>query len=128
MTFCSLGSMTRYVRASMIDALSLDCIKTARAKGVREKIVIFSHAFRNALIPIVTLVIGWFLSIFSGSLMIEQMFGLNGMGDLMISSLNNSDYDVIMLLQVFYVTISLLGNLIIDIAYGLVDPRVRVNK
>lgn len=128
MTFCSLGGMTRYVRASMIDALSMDCIKTARAKGLRERIVIFSHAWRNALIPIVTLVVGWFLGIFSGSLMIEQMFGLNGMGDLMISSLNNSDYDVIMLLQVFYVTISLLGNLIIDIVYGLVDPRVRVNK
>lgn len=128
MTFCSLGSMTRYVRASMIDSLSLDCIKTARAKGVREKIVIFSHAFRNALIPIVTLVIGWFIGIFSGSLMIEQMFGLNGMGDLMISSLRTSDFDVIMLLQLFYVTIALLGNLIIDIVYGLVDPRVRVNK
>ena len=128
MTFCSLGGMTRYVRASMIDALSMDCIKTARAKGLRERIVIFSHAWRNALIPIVTLVVGWFLGIFSGSLMIEQMFGLQGMGDLMISSLNNSDYDVIMLLQVFYVTISLLGNLIIDIVYGLVDPRVRVNK
>ncbi|MBR5633292.1 MAG: ABC transporter permease [Clostridia bacterium] len=128
MTFCSLGSMTRYVRASMIDSLSLDCIKTARAKGVREKVVIFSHAFRNALIPIVTLVIGWFLSIFSGSLMIENMFGLNGMGDLMITSLRTSDFDVIMILQVFYVTIALLGNLIIDIAYGLVDPRVRVNK
>ncbi len=128
MTFCSLGGMTRYVRASMIDALSMDCIKTARAKGLRERIVIFSHAWRNALIPIVTLVVGWFLGIFSGSLMIEQMFGLNGMGDLMISSLRNSDYDVIMLLQVFYVTISLLGNLIIDIVYGLVDPRVRVNK
>ena len=128
MTFCSLGSMTRYVRASMIEALSLDCIRTARAKGVKEKIVIYSHAWRNALIPIVTLVIGWFLGIFSGSLVIEQMFALNGMGDLMISSLRTADFDVVMLLQVFYVMLALMGNLIIDIAYGLVDPRVRVNK
>ena len=128
MTFCSLGGMTRYVRASMIEALSLDCIKTARAKGLREKVVIYSHAWRNALIPIVTLVIGWFLGIFSGSLVIEQMFALNGMGNLMITSLMTSDFDVVMLLQLFYVALALLGNLIIDIAYGLVDPRVRVNK
>lgn len=128
MTFCSLGGMLRYVRASMIDALSLDCIRTARAKGIREKVVIYSHAWRNALIPIVTLVVGWFLGIFSGSLVIEQMFALNGMGDLMITSLRTADVDVIMLLQVFYVTLALLGNLIIDIAYGLVDPRVRVSK
>ena len=72
MTFCSLGGMTRYVRASMIDALSMDCIRTARAKGVKEKTVIYSHAWRNALIPIVSLVIGWFLGIFSGSLVFEN--------------------------------------------------------
>ncbi|MBQ1889594.1 MAG: ABC transporter permease [Selenomonas sp.] len=118
MTFCSLGGMTRYVRASMIDALSLDCIRTARAKGVKEKTVIYSHAWRNALIPIVTLVVGWFLGIFGGSLMFENMFGLNGMGKLMIQALRTADSDVI---------IALLGNLIIDIVYGLVDPRVRVS-
>ena len=128
MTFCSLGGMTRYTRASMIEALSMDCIRTARAKGLPEKTVIYSHAFRNALIPIVTLVIGWFLSIFSGSVVIEQMFGLNGMGKLMIQSLRTADFDVIILLQLFYVAISLLGNLVIDIAYGFIDPRIRVSK
>lgn len=128
MTFCSLGGMTRYTRASMIEALSMDCIRTARAKGLREKTVIYSHAFRNALIPIVTLVIGWFLSIFSGSIVIESLFGLNGMGKLMITSLRTADFDVIILLQLFYVAISLLGNLIIDIAYGFIDPRIRVSK
>ncbi len=127
MTFCSLGSMTRYVRASMIDALSLDCIRTARAKGVTEKAVIYSHAWRNALIPIVTLVVGWFLGIFGGSLMFENIFGINGMGKLMIQSLRTQDFDVVVLLQLFYVAISLIGNLIIDIVYGLVDPRVRVS-
>lgn len=127
-TFCSLGGMTRYVRASMIEALSMDCIRTARAKGLREKVVIYSHAWRNALVPIVTLVVGWFLGIFSGSVVIEQTFGVTGMGALMIKALNASDRDLIMFLQVFYVLIALLGNLIIDIVYGLVDPRVRVNK
>lgn len=128
MTFCSLGGMTRYVRASMIEALSMDCIKTARAKGLREKVVIYSHAWRNALIPIVTLVIGWFLGIFSGSLMIENIFGINGIGKVYYTALQNNDNEVVLALQMFYILISLLGNLIIDIAYGFVDPRIRVNK
>lgn len=128
MTFSSLGSMTRYVRASMADALSMDCIRTARAKGVREKVVIYSHAFRNALIPIVSLVVGWFLGIFGGSLVIEDMFAINGMGKLMITSLRTADYEVVLLMQMFYVFISLFGNLLIDIVYGMVDPRVRVNN
>ncbi len=128
MTFSSLGSMTRYVRASMIEALSLDCIKTARAKGIKEKVVIYSHAWRNALIPVVSLVVGWFLGIFGGSLVIEEMFAINGMGKLMITSLRTADYEVVLFMQLFYVAISLLGNLIIDLVYGLVDPRVRVNK
>ena len=128
MTFCSLGGMTRYVRASMIDALSLDCIKTARAKGLKERTVIYSHAFRNALIPIVTLVIGWFLGIFSGSMMIENIFSLNGIGQFYYKALNNNDNEVVLALQMFYIFISLAGNLIIDIAYGIVDPRIRINK
>ncbi len=128
MTFSSLGGMTRYVRASMTEALSMDCIRTARAKGLREKVVVYSHAWRNALIPIITLVIGWFLGIFSGSIMIENIFGLNGMGQIYINSLNAKDFEVVLLLQMFYVIIGLLGNLVIDIAYGLADPRVRVNK
>ena len=128
MTFTSLGGMTRYVRASMIEALSLDCIKTARAKGLTEKVVIYSHAWRNALIPIVSLVIGWFLGIFGGSLVIESMFALNGMGKLMIDALRNADYDLVLFMQLFYVAMSLLGNLIVDLVYGMVDPRVRVNK
>lgn len=128
MTFSSLGGMTRYVRASMTDALSMDCIRTARAKGLREKTVIYSHAFRNALIPIVSLVVGWFLGIFGGSLVIEQMFAINGMGKLMIEALRAADYDVVLLMQMFYVAMSLMGNLVIDLVYGLVDPRVRVNN
>ena len=128
MTFCSLGGMTRYVRASMIDALSLDCIKTARAKGLKEKTVIYSHAFRNALIPIVTLVIGWFLGIFSGSMMIENIFSLNGIGKFYYNALVANDNEVVLGLQMFYLIIGLVGNLLIDIAYGIVDPRIRVNK
>ena len=128
MTFASLGGMTRYVRASMIEALSMDCIRTARAKGLREKVVIYSHAWRNALIPIITLVIGWFLGIFGGSLMIENIFALNGIGRVYFDSLQIGDNEVVLALQMFYIFIALAGNLITDIAYGFVDPRVRVNK
>ena len=128
MTFGSMGGMTRYVRSSMIEALNMDCIRTARAKGLREKVVIYSHAFRNALLPIITLIIGWFLSIFSGSLMIENIFALNGIGKVYYDALQGSDNEVILALQMFYICISLFGNLLIDLVYGLVDPRVRVNK
>lgn len=128
MTFASLGGMTRYVRAAMIEALSMDCIRTARAKGLREKVVIYSHAWRNALLPVITLIIGWFLGIFSGSLMIENIFGLNGIGKIYFDALRGRDNEVVLALQMFYICISLFGNLIIDVVYGLVDPRVRVNK
>ena len=128
MTFTSLGGMTRYVRAAMIDALSMDCVRTARAKGVREKVVIYSHAWRNALIPVVTLVVGWFIGIFGGSLMIENIFSLNGVGRVYNQSLMKADFEVVLALQMFYVIISLLGNLVIDLVYGLVDPRIRVNS
>lgn len=128
MTFCSLGGMTRYVRASMSEALSMDCIRTARAKGLHERRVIYSHAWRNALIPIVTLVIGWFLGIFAGSLMVENIFALNGIGKVYFDALSGSDNEVVLALQMFYILISLAGNLLIDIAYGFVDPRVRVDR
>lgn len=128
MTFGSLGGMTRYVRSSMIDALSMDYIRTARAKGLREKVVIYSHAWRNALLPVITSILGWFLSIFSGSVVIENTFGLSGMGRLYWQGLNNNDFELVLAIQMFYSIVSLTGSLLIDISYGLVDPRVRVDK
>ena len=128
MTFGSLGGMTRYVRSSMIDALSMDYIRTARAKGLKEKVVIYSHAWRNALLPVITSILGWFLSIFSGSVIIENTFSLNGMGQLYWAGLNNNDFELVLAIQMFYSVISLVGSLLIDISYGIVDPRVRVDK
>ena len=125
MAFGSLGGMTRYVRAAMIEALSMDCIRTARAKGLREKVVIYSHAWRNALLP---MIISWFLGIFGGSLVIENIFAVNGLGKIYYDALQGNDNEIILALQMFYISISLFGNLFIDIVYGFVDPRVRVNK
>lgn len=128
MTFASLGGMTRYVRAAMIDALSMDCVRTARAKGVKEKVVIYSHAWRNALLPIITVIISWFLALFSGSVIIEQTFQLNGMGKLYIDGLNHNDYELVLAMQMFYTIVALVGNLLTDLSYGIVDPRVRIQK
>ena len=125
MVFTSLGSLTRYIRATMIDALRMDYIRTARAKGLTEKVVIYSHAFRNSMIPFMTILISWFISLFGGSIMIEQIFNWNGMGKLYISSITSFDFAVALSLGMFYVIIGLIGNLIIDIAYTFVDPRIR---
>ena len=128
MTVGSLGGMTRYVRAAMIEALSMDYIRTARAKGLREKVVVYSHAWRNALLPVITVLIGWFISIFSGSVIIENTFSLNGMGKLYWAGLSNLDFELVLAIQMFYTIVALVGSLNKDISYGLVDPRVRVDK
>ena len=128
MSVGGIGSIARYVRASMIDALRMDYIKTARSKGLREKVVIYVHAFRNALIPIVTVTTWWLIGLFGGSTVIETIFLWDGLGKMMISGLNQRDFSVVLAMQMFYVILSLLGNVIMDIAYTLVDPRVRLEN
>lgn len=126
MTLTSLGSITRYVRAAMIDVLSQDYIRTARAKGLREKVVIYSHAFRNALIPLVTILTTWFVGVFGGSVVIESIFAWNGIGKVLFDGLIQRDFMVVLAMQMFYVVLTLAGNLIMDIGYALVDPRVKL--
>jgi len=125
MVFTSLASLTRYIRASMLDALRMDYVRTARAKGLTEKVVIYSHAFRNSLIPFMTVLVSWFVGLFGGSIMIETIFSWNGMGRLYISSITQYDYGVALPIAIFYVLLALLGNLIIDLIYTLIDPRIR---
>lgn len=127
MVFAGLGGMTRYVRGALLDALSLDCVRTARAKGLKEKTVIYKHAFRNALIPITGFVVGSIVGIFGGSMIIETMFAWKGVGKLLIDSLNGQDYNVALAMQMFYILLSLLANLITDLCYCLVDPRVKLD-
>lgn len=128
MSVGGIGSITRYVRASMIDVLRMDYIRTARAKGLREKVVIYVHAFRNALIPIVTVTTWWLIGLFGGSIVIESIFLWDGLGKMMISGLNQRDFAVVLAMQMFYVILSLVGNVLMDIAYTLVDPRVRLES
>lgn len=128
MTFCSLGGMTRYVRSAMTDALSQDFVRTAKAKGLAPKKVIVTHAFRNALLPVCALVVGWIIGVFSGSIMIENIFGINGVGKVYFEALTSGDNEVALALQIFYIFLALLGNLITDIVYGFVDPRIKVGE
>ena len=128
MSVGGIGSITRYVRASMIDVLRMDYIRTARAKGLREKVVIYVYAFRNALIPIVTVTTWWLIGLFGGSIVIESIFLWDGLGKMMISGLNQRDFAVVLAMQMFYVILSLVGNVLMDIAYTLVDPRVRLES
>ena len=128
LSISGIGSITRYVRAEMIDVLRMDYIKTARAKGLREKTVIYVHAFRNALIPIVTIATAWVVSLFGGSIVIENVFLWPGLGQMLINGLLQRDFSVVLTMQMFYVVLSLTGNVLMDIAYTIVDPRVRLEN
>ncbi|MFI3206320.1 MAG: ABC transporter permease [Clostridia bacterium] len=127
MTVGSLGGITRYVRGAMIEALQMDYIRTARAKGLKEKTVIYVHAFRNSLVPLVTIMTGWLVSLFGGSVVIESIFNWNGMGELLVTSLRQQDFAVAMAIQIFFVLLVLVGNLVMDLGYCLVDPRVKLD-
>ena len=129
LVFTGLAGMTTTVRAAMIDTLSQDYVRTARAKGLKEKVVIYSHAWRNALLPVSTSIMGWIIGVFAGgSLVIENTFALNGTGRLYWAGLNNTDYELVLAMQMFYCLIGLVGVLLTDLTYSIVDPRVRIDK
>ena len=128
MAVSGVGGITRYVRAAMIDVLRMDYIKTARAKGLREKVVVYVHAFRNALIPVVTITTWWVIGLFGGSIVIESVFLWPGLGKMLIDGLMNRDFSIVLTMQMFYVLLSLAGNVLMDIAYTIVDPRVRLEN
>ena len=107
MSVSGIGGITRYVRAAMIDVLRMDYIKTARAKGLSEKVVIYVHAFRNALIPVVTVTTWWVVGLFGGSIVIESVFLWPGLGKMLIDALLPRDFAVVLAFQMFYVVLSL---------------------
>ncbi|MFA5542692.1 MAG: ABC transporter permease [Bacilli bacterium] len=127
LTIGSLAGTIRYVRNAMIEVLKKDYIRTARAKGLREKVVIYSHAFRNALIPVVTIVAGSLVGIFGGSAITESVFAINGIGSILIKALNDRDYNIVLTMNLFYALLALLANIIMDISYAFVDPRVKLD-
>ncbi|WP_241649034.1 ABC transporter permease [Rosenbergiella collisarenosi] len=122
------GSLTRYFRASMIDVLRMDFIRTARAKGLRERTVIFKHALRNALLPIITLLGFELPGLFSGAIITEKVFNWPGAGHIHVDSLAARDYPVLMGFTLFLAVLTILGNLLADILYAWADPRIRVRS
>ena len=124
-TFISTAGYMRFQRAAMLEVIRQDYIRTARAKGLSERAVIFKHAWRNALIPIITLLGYVFVTLVEGSVVVENIFSWPGMGQLAVTSLNQRDYPVVMAIVLFSATLILLGTLLSDILYAIVDPRVR---
>ncbi len=125
-TFGGLAGFSRYMRQSMLEVVRQDYIQSARAKGLPESVVIGKHALRNALLPIVT-VLGLSLpGLIGGSVIVESIFAIPGMGQLMVQAVFERDYPVIMGNLVIVATLTLVANLIADLTYSLVDPRIRV--
>ena len=128
MTLLSLAGITRYQRAAMLEVLNQDFVRTARAKGLPERVVIFKHALRNALIPIVTILGLSLPGLFGGAFIIETIFAWPGMGRLGVMAIFQRNYPLIMGIVVFSAGLIMLGNLLADIGYALVDPRIRYGK
>lgn len=123
----SFGSLVRYTRTNMLEVLNSDYIRTARAKGLSEKKVIYKHAFRNTLIPLVTIIGGSLPGLFSGALITETLFSIPGIGFASYHAMVGGDIPFSMFYLVFVAVLTLAGNLIADILYAVVDPRVRLS-
>lgn len=127
MTLLGIGSLTRYIRSNMIDVIKQDYIRTARAKGLTERRVLFTHALRNALLPAITLIGFELPGLFGGSLIIEKIFNWPGIGQLYMSSFSLRDYPLLMSFTVFIAVLTVLGTLLSDLLYRLADPRVKLD-
>ncbi len=123
----SVGSLMRYTRTNMLEVLNADYIRTARAKGLNEKTVVYHHAFRNTLIPLVTIVGGSLPGLFSGALITETLYSIPGIGYVSYQAMVGGDIPFSMFYLTFLAILTLAGNLISDILYAVVDPRVRIS-
>jgi oligopeptide transport system permease protein len=119
------ASIARLTRASLLQVIREDYIRTARAKGLRERVVVIRHALKNSLIPVVTVLGPMFAAVVTGTVVIEAIFGIPGMGKYFVQSINNRDYPLIMGVTLVYSVILVLSNLFVDIAYAWLDPRIR---
>ena len=122
----SVAGYARYTRAELSEVLTGEFMLLARTKGLTKGQAIYRHAMRNSMVVIFPSILSEFISVLSGSLIIEKMFGVNGVGDLYLSAIINQDYDAFMLLSGFYTLIGLAAGIVIDISYGIIDPRIRM--
>ena len=126
LSFGSIAGYARYTRAELTEVLTSEFMLLARTKGLTKAQATTRHALRNAMVPIFPSIIGEFISVMSGSLIIESIFSIPGVGGMYLDAINNKDYDSFMMLSGFYILIGLLAGIIIDISYGIIDPRIRM--
>jgi oligopeptide transport system permease protein len=126
LSFLPTAFIARLTRSSMLEVLSADYIKTARSKGLSGRVILLKHALRNGIMPVVTYVGPMTANIITGSVIVEQIFGIGGLGKDFVNSITNRDYTLIMGLTLFYAVILMLARLITDIAYGFIDPRIKL--
>ena len=128
LTFGSIAYYARYTRAELTEVLTSEFMLLARTKGLTKAQATVRHALRNSMVPIFPAIVGEFLSVLSGSLVIEKIFSIPGVGGLYLTAINAKDYDFFMLLSGFYLALSLVGGLIIDLSYGVIDPKIRMGE
>ena len=128
MGFGSVATYARYIKSSMLDTLGQDYVLTARAKGLSERAVILKHVLRNSLLPAVTIFSSSVVGVFTGAFVTEKMFSIPGIGFYYVSSINNNDYTMIMGTTVFYAALFIIMQLVVDFAYMILDPRIRVSS
>jgi peptide/nickel transport system permease protein len=126
LTFVNLAGYSRFMRASMLEVLKLDYVRTARAKGLAERVVVLKHALRNALIPLITIMVFTLPGIWGGALIIESIFNYKGLGWLYLQALNQQDWPVVMAFLLISSILVVLSTLLADILYTRVDPRIRL--
>ncbi len=119
------AQISRFMRASMLDNLGQDYVRTARAKGMRERVVVLSHVLRNSMIPVVTVIALGVPQVFGGAIITEQVFKVNGLGQLLILAIHGNDIPMVMTLTFIFAVLIVVFNLIADILYGVLDPRIR---
>lgn len=128
LSFGQIAGLCRFTRAELTETLTSDYMLLARTKGLTRSQATTRHALKNAMVPILPSILGSFIGILGGSLIIEQIFSIPGVGQLYVQSVNLRDYDVFMMDSVFYTFLSLAGGIITDISYGFIDPRIRMGE
>lgn len=128
LSFSSIAGLCRYTRAELTESLTSDYMLLARTKGLTRSQATVRHAMKNAMVPILPMIISSFIGILGGSMIIEQIFSIPGVGQLYIKSITLLDYDVFMMDTVFYTFIGLLAGIVVDISYGFIDPRIRMGE
>lgn len=126
MSFGSIAGYARGTRAELTEVLTSEFMLLARTKGLTKSQATTRHALRNAMVPIFPSIIGEFISVLSGSLVIEKIFAIPGVGGLYLAAINSKDYDFFMMLSAFYLLVGLAATLVIDLSYGIIDPRIRM--